>query len=277
MTPLLPPLPRPPRPLPFRLGLTSYVYPDAILPNVRALADTADDIELLFLESGDHSNLPDPAEIRALADIAAEHALSYTIHFPIDKALGSPSAQDRQVCLDQTLRIIDLCRPLNPHGWILHLEGIEPDDSPARIAAWQRDLVPLVERIVAAVKDPGRLCVENLGYPYDWCRPILELAPFSHCLDIGHLWQMQYDWQAHVRTWLPTTRIVHLYGADQTSRHHALPLTPAPLAAAFLKSLGNYRDVLTLETFGYDDTRASLERLIELTADIPSRHSQPSW
>ncbi len=264
-SPAYQPLPRPPHPLPFRLGVTSFVYPDALLPNIRALAPVADDVELVFFESGDESNLPDAAEVRCLADLAAEHALSYTIHFPIDKALGSPSARERQALLDQTLRIIEICRPLQPHGWILHLEGIEPDDTPARVAEWQSDLAHPVQAILAATGDPRRLCIENLGYPFEWCQPILDLAPFSHCLDIGHLWQMQYDWKTHVRNHRAHTRIVHLYGADHTSRHHALTITPAPLAAEFLAALGDYREVLTLETFGYEDTCASLERLIELT------------
>lgn len=258
------PLPRTARPFPFRLGVTSYVYPDALLPNVRALAPAADDVELLFLESGNDSDMPAPQEIKELATIAREHALTYTVHFPIDKALGSPSPDERLQVLDRMLRIIDRCRPLNPHGWILHLEGIATADSPDRIAEWQRDLRPLVARLWAAVDDPALLCVENLAYPFDWCRPVLDLAPFGHCLDVGHLWQLNYDWRGHVREFLPATRIIHLYGADNTSRHHALTITPEAQLRDFLAAITGYTGVLTLETFGYDDTRASLERLIAL-------------
>jgi sugar phosphate isomerase/epimerase len=264
--PIRPPLPQPSPPFPFRLGLTSYVYPDAILPNVRALATVADDIELVFFESGNDSNLPSPPEIRELSSLAREHSLSYTVHFPIDKALGSPSRDEQLCALNQMLRIIDCCQPLNPHGWILHLEGITPSDSPARVTEWQQNLIPLVSRLQSVVGNPSQLCIENLGYPFEWCRPILDLAPFGHCLDIGHLWQMNYDWRAHVRQHLPSTRIIHLYGADNTSRHHALTITPITLAADFLSSVAGFSGVLTLETFGYDDTRASLDRLIELTA-----------
>ena len=269
-----PPLPRPPGPFPFRLGVTSYVYPEALLPNVRALAQAVDDVELVFFESDKDSNLPSPAEINELVTIARENSLSYTVHFPIDKALGSPAREERLFVLDRILRIIDRCRPLNPHGWILHLEGIAPTDSPDRLAEWQRDLRPLVARIWSAVDDPSLLCVENLGYPFDWCQPILNLATFGHCLDIGHLWQMNYDWRRHVQDHLPATRIIHLYGADNTSRHHALTITPPAQVHDFLDAIAGYSGVLTLETFGYDDTRASLERLIEIISSCPSC---PSW
>jgi sugar phosphate isomerase/epimerase len=273
MTSPFPPLPKPTKPLPFRLGVTSYVYPDALLPNVRALAPIANDIELVFFESGDDSNLPSPSEINELAALAREHSLTYTVHFPIDKALGSPSCDERLFTLNRMLRIMDVCRPLNPHGWILHLDGISPSDTPERVAEWQRDLRPLVARLWSAANDPSLLCIENLGYPFDWCQPILDLAPFGHCLDIGHLWQMNYDWRAHVREYFPSTRIIHLYGADNTSRHHALTITPAPLAGEFLSAITGYSGVLTLETFGYDDTHASINRLIEIFSSCPSRSS----
>lgn len=260
-----PPLPKPAQSLPFRLGVTSYVYPDALLPNIRALAPVADDIELVFFESGNDSNLPSPSDISEMATIAREHALSYTVHFPIDKALGSPSRDERLFVLDRMLRIIETCRPLNPHGWILHLEGINPTDSPNRVSEWQQDLRPLVTRLWSAVDNPALLCIENLGYPFDWCAPILALAPFGHCLDIGHLWQMNDDWQSHVRQYLSSTRIVHLYGTDNTtSRHHALTLSPTPQVHAFLSAIAGYTKVLTLETFGYEDTLASLNCLIQM-------------
>ncbi len=37
----------------FRLGSTSYVYPDDILPNVRKLMSSVDDIELVLFEVDD--------------------------------------------------------------------------------------------------------------------------------------------------------------------------------------------------------------------------------
>ena len=47
--------------LPFRLGTTSYIIPDDILPNVRYLADKIDDIELVLFDVEDYCNLPSPA------------------------------------------------------------------------------------------------------------------------------------------------------------------------------------------------------------------------
>jgi sugar phosphate isomerase/epimerase len=257
------PLPLLTAPRRFRLGVTSYVYPADLLTNVRELAPYADDIEIVFFESKDSSNFPSQAEVEELRQLAKQHHLSYTIHFPIDKALGSANQEEREHFLSTALRIIELCRPLKPYGWILHLEGIDASATQARIDTWRQDMSPLLRLLAGIVDDPTRICVENLGYPFAWCEPILLEHPFSVCLDLGHLLQMGYDWQRHVAQWLPRTRIIHLYGSDKTSRHYSLEMTPQPLVEEFLKSLKSYNHVLTLETFGFEDTASSLTRLKE--------------
>ena len=57
---------------PFRLGTSSYIIPDDILPNVEFLADRVDDVELILFESDEISNIPDTATVERLAWIAWE-------------------------------------------------------------------------------------------------------------------------------------------------------------------------------------------------------------
>ncbi|MEI6493762.1 MAG: cobamide remodeling phosphodiesterase CbiR [bacterium] len=256
----LPPAPISPS---FRLGVTSYVYPADVLTNIRKLAPVVDDIEVVFFDSGEYSNFPSPGEIIEWRDIAAAHDLTYTIHFPLDRSLGSPDKGEREAGLTTILGLVELCRPLNPHGYILHLEGIAADADATRVRDWQKDMAPLLRLIAGIVDKPQQVCVENTGYPFDWCEPILAEFPFGVCLDFGHLWQMNYDWKAHVKKWLSRTRIIHLYGSDNTSRHYSLQKMPAPLVREALKSIKDYSDVLTLETFGYEDTSSSLGTLSE--------------
>ena len=119
--PVFPPLPCVPEPRSFRLGVTSYVHPADIIPNVEAVAPFVDDVELVFFESEEHSNLPSAQDIRTLGELAGAHDLTYTVHFPIDKALGSPSPAERETLLAQILRIADLCRPLQPYLSLIHI------------------------------------------------------------------------------------------------------------------------------------------------------------
>ncbi len=263
----LPDLPSLPQRLSFRLGVTSYVYPADILANIQRLAPVVDDIELVFFESADASNLPTPVEIEKWRVLARKHDVTFTVHFPIDKALGSPDPLERDACLTSILRLIELCGPLTPHGWILHLEGIKTSATPAQVRDWQQNLMPLLRIISGVVDNPRHICVENLEYPFEWCEPLLASLPFSICLDFGHLWQKNADWKAHLRHWLPRTRIMHLYGTDTTSRHYSLERAPIPLVQEALHAIGNYSGVLTLETFGYEDTASSLKRLMECLKD----------
>lgn len=43
---------------PFRLGRTSCIIPEDLLPNIRYLAGKLDDVQLVFLESDAIANLP---------------------------------------------------------------------------------------------------------------------------------------------------------------------------------------------------------------------------
>ena len=52
--------------LPFRLGTTSYIIPDDILPNVRYLAGKVKDIELVLFDIDEYCNIPDAEQLSEL-------------------------------------------------------------------------------------------------------------------------------------------------------------------------------------------------------------------
>src|SRR5512138_1133341 len=108
---------------PFRLGATSYIIPDDILPNVRSLAGKVRDIELILFEVDDGpNNLPAPGVIAELLQLADRHDLTYTVHLPLDLKLGEDgSEQDRSLL--KAKRVIDCTRDLQPWAYVLHLDG----------------------------------------------------------------------------------------------------------------------------------------------------------
>jgi sugar phosphate isomerase/epimerase len=238
------------------------VYPAEILPNAQALAGVVDDIELVLFESQAFSNSPAPAVIERLAALAAAHDLTFTVHFPIDRQLGHSAASERQAMLSQIRRVLALTAPLDPYAYILHLEGIDAQADAARVAQWQQAVLPSLADIVPLLREPQRIALENLDYPFEWCQPFLAAFPFGVCLDAGHLWLRGDDWQACLARYRERTRVVHLYGVDYAdTRHYALDRMPSALIKDFLAALGGFRGVLTLETFGYAETRSSIERL----------------
>ncbi len=78
--------------LPFRLGTTSFIYRDDVLPNVRQLAARVDDVEIVIYEYNEQNPLPDGRVLAELQRVAAANDLTYTVHLPLDLALAAPDS-----------------------------------------------------------------------------------------------------------------------------------------------------------------------------------------
>jgi len=246
---------------PFRLGTPSYVYPTDIAPNVEALGPAVDDVEVVLYESDGASPCPRPAVIERLAELAAKYQLTYTIHFPIDLELGSPSSAERQLLRKIMVDIIRGTHPLKPLAYVLHLEGIEPIPTASEIQAWQERVATEIPALVAEVEEPGLICVENLDYDYTWCDPILDRFGLGCCMDFGHLWGRGGDIYKHWQTYRSRIRVAHFHGYKSGQDHLRLSvLAPETLkrAAALFQT---YHGVVTLELFSFEDVNSSLESL----------------
>lgn len=252
--------------LPFRLGTTSYIIPDEILPNVRYLADKVSDVELVLFEVDDGpSNLPSTETVQALNALAAAHGLTYTVHLPLDLKLGA-DGEAQHVSLVKARRVIDVTRDLKPWAYVLHLGGkeVRASTDPAALKGWQEQSLRALELAAAWAGDPTRLAVENLeGYPLDFYEPVLARIPVSRCVDVGHLWLDGHDPLPYLESALPRTRVIHMHGIG-TRDHQSLRHIPFERRDAALQYLHtHYRGVMTLEVFNEADLQSSLEVMAE--------------
>ncbi len=269
--------------LPFRLGTTSYIIPDEILPNARYLAGRVRDMELVLFELDEGpSNFPDAAVIRELNALAAgsgadagssadagsgagvTSGLSYTVHLPLDLRLGA-KGEEQHVSLRKARRVIEATRDLRPYAYVLHLDGrdVRNSNNPQALHRWQDQAVRALELASGWAGGPERLAVENLeGYPLDFWEPVFARIPVSRCVDIGHLWLDGHDPVAYLAQALPRTRVVHLHGIGERD-HQSLRHAPAEMLDPVLRCLVEqpYRGVLTLEIFSEPDLQTSLEAL----------------
>ena len=275
----------------YRLGSTSYVWPDEILPNVRQLGPLVDDVELVLFEVGDYSNLPSAASVRELNTLAHDHDLSYTVHLPQDLSLGRPSS------LKEAAKVIASTLDLDPWAYVLHLDGrvLEPSgdgggsDGQAKSAltgpsretlrSWQDAARSILDKLAALVGDAQRLCIENLeNYAPEHFLPLLQQVPVSLCVDVGHLWLVGGDPLCFLGDHLARTRVVHLHGIryrdgqpyDHESLHHLGAEPVIPLLS--LLSDAGYEGVLTLEVFGREDFEASRAQVAEIMERIYTNH-----
>ncbi len=249
-----------------RIGTTSYIIPDDILPNVRYLGPHVDDIELVLFESESISNLPDEQTIAELARLAELHDLTYTVHFPLDIYPGSKEREERDRFVSTLNRIIELTEPLKPFGYVLHLTPDSYGPVPSEdTEAWLEHVDTSLDRFFEhATLDSRMLCVETLSYPFSLVQPLVEKYNLSITLDIGHIWLMGYDMQANLDALLERCRISHLHGVEDKKDHLGLEKGNQEQIGIFLHALRRQcekdaiKRVLTLEVFSEEEFSSSL-------------------
>ena len=247
----------------FRLGTTSYIIPDDILPNARYLADKVRDIELILFEVDDGpNNLPSPEMIDELLQIAHRHDLTYTVHLPLDLKLGDDGSEYDQ-SLVKAKRVIECTRKLDPWAYVLHLDGrsVRTSTDKDLIRRWQDQSVRALEIVSEWAGGAEKLAVENLEtYPLDFIQPVLDRIPVSRCVDVGHLWLDGHDPLPYLQAALPRTRVIHLHGIAERD-HRSLMFMPQESVRAVWDELirADYEGVLTLEIFSEEDFLSSME------------------
>ncbi len=255
--------------LPFRVGTTSYIVPDDLLPNAEFLAPQVQDMQLvLFDVPGGPSNLPSAAVVAALAALGRARDLTYTVHLIHDVRLrdedGMPS-----VALAKAQQVIDLTWPLDPLAWVCHLDGRSVrhmHSGSQQWTTWLTQTVTALEQVCAWAGDGGRVAVENLeGYPPDFVAPVVARTPAGRCLDVGHLWLDGADPLPYLEAALPRLRVLHLHGVEPRSGtdHRSLAYAdPAQLDAIVGRLVAaGYSGVVCLEIFEEDDFHSSLAAL----------------
>lgn len=246
---------------PFKIGSTSYVLPDNIVPNVQYMSDFVDDIELLFFESFDKSPLISNSEITELRSIAADKNLTFSVHCPIDIHAGSADTNSRKKFVNQIEMLYEATKMLNVSGYIVHLDGISDSSSEEEIKLWYNNVDFVCQRI-GEIKsiDRSKICIENLGYDPRLNLDIVNKHNFSFCMDMGHFWLNNHDWKSIFPIAVNKTKVIHLHGVHSGKDHRSLKTKNYKQLEDLLTSfLTNYTNVVTIELFNKDAVFESLE------------------
>lgn len=245
---------------PFRLCTTSFIYPDAYVPNVRMLGPCVDEVELLFFESAPES-LPSESELRALADLAGEFDLTYNIHLPTDISPCDADPARARNAAETFRRIIDMTRFLAPTTYTLHLPYDRKSNGEDEVKKWRDDAHKGMTRILAGGVASRTISIETLDYPIDRAAPIISDLDLSVCLDIGHLIIHNFDIRAIFVKHRDRTSIIHLHGAHDGRDHLPLDRLPGGEKEAVMEILKKFSGVVSIEVFRRDYLAASLSFL----------------
>jgi len=245
---------------PFRIGTTSYIYPDHIIPNVKILGPYLDEIELLLLESSPDS-LPSKNEINHLKVLAKQFGIYYNIHLPTDIFLGDADPSIRQQAVDTIKRIIDLTATLPVTTCTLHLEYNLKAYKKNHVNNWQTLVCQSLNRLLASGIDSKTISIETLMYPFEWLETIISDYKFSICIDIGHLMLQDIDLETFFNKYGHQTSIIHLHGLKNNHDHVSLASLGNNKIKSIVKILKQFTKSVSLEVFAYNDLETSLKFL----------------
>ncbi len=256
--------------LPFRLGTTSFIYPDRIISNVEKLGSYFDEIELLIFESDPQDVLPTVEEIKTLVSLSKQLDVTYNVHLPLDVTLGDSSEKIRCRSLETVGRVLELCKPLNATTHTLHLEmpaGLDILDSET-LAIWQKRIAKSLEQLADMVPEPRMISIETLRYPFSIIGMLVEEYDFSVCIDAGHLIKYGFSISDVYTRFQGRVPLIHLHGVDFSSNpprdHQGLDKTPASLFRQTHNVLETFTGVVSIEVFNLGNLEASIGWLNEI-------------
>ena len=250
----------------FRLGTTSFIVPDHIIPNVIKLGFFFDEIELLVFESDPLDVLPSKEDVKTLLSLSRDLNLTYNIHLPTDVSLSDESAQKRQVAVDTLLSVMDRLAPLNPSTHTLHLEmprDVRQDaEDSNKMENWIKSTRKGLALFLSGISDPGIISIETLDYPFSYIEPLIRDFHLSVCLDAGHQIRYGYDFFQTFDTHRSRIPVIHLHGVDCSGGgkrdHKALDALSEDEIRRINKVLETFRGVVSLEVFNLENLNRSL-------------------
>jgi len=247
---------------PFRLGTTSYIYPDQIVPNVAKLAPFLDEIELVLFESEGQDNYPDEVELKNLMNFCLKGKVGFNVHFPIDIFLGDKNEEVRFKGISVVKKVIDRTLCLKPSLYTLHFDlrdknGREETD----IKAWRSRIIRSAGEMMEWGIESKRISIETLSYPFEWIEDIVREFGFSICLDIGHMLIYQQDIQGYLKKYLSQTSIIHFHGIENGVDHLGIERLNGKMVDWILSKLQRFTGTLSIEVFSLDELKNSLEVL----------------
>lgn len=246
---------------PFRIGTTSYIYPDLYAPNVRMLGPFLDEIELLLFESGPVASLFSKTVIADLQHLSREFNLTYNIHLPTDIAISHPNPERRERDIAKLLKVFERVEHLSPATCTLHVPFSAETSEGASVGKWRDIVYSSLAKIVKSGVPAAGIAIESLDYPFTWVEDVIQELKLSICMDIGHLFIQGLDILAFFTKYADAVAIIHLHGVQNGKDHLPLDRLPASRLKAVLEILKKFKGTVSLEVFDYNYLQTSLDFL----------------
>lgn len=242
---------------PFKIACPSYIYPDAVIPNVRALGPHVDEIELILFESKPQS-LPTEKEIKELKKLSNDLDVTYNIHLPLDLHLGNTDTAERKKAVETLKGIFSLTAPLNPTTHTLHLIGEGSIDDGENRKGWKLRISESLKTLLADGISGASVSIETLSYPLDWIQDIIHAFDLCVCMDVGHLLLRDIPLSETIDRYEERLSIIHLHGVDGKKDHQSIDTLSDAARDLLFDVLSRFQGVVSIEVFSFDKLSESL-------------------
>ncbi len=262
----------------FKLGTTSFIVPDHIIPNVERLGPFFDEIELLVFESSPEAVIPSKEDVKRLLALSREHSLTYNIHLPTDIDLTSPDPAMRERARDTILMVMERFETLCATTHTLHLpmpqNAVNGKTASELRKQWLQDTFLGVDSLVHALGDPGAVSIETLNYPIEVVEPVINEFDLKVTIDAGHQIKYGHTLLQTMDRHAPRTPLIHLHGVDLSNElqkdHMALDRLPEKFLNQIFQLLDTYNGVVSLEVFNLENLNRSLAILAKRFYPVPA-------
>ncbi len=251
---------------PFKLGTTSYILPvkeDNLSANVKFLKDRFDLIQLLFMGREYLGEIMSPPIISDLRKMREESGVTYTVHLPADLDLLNSQKDAFEASVDVIENIMERTMSLNIEGYVLHVDrfvngiaraGLDEEEH----RNFSQALKSISKRIGGEAK---KIYIENTTYDLLYFKdPVLE-SPFPVCMDAGHLFFLNQDFDQFVKSFGPRVGQIHLHGHINGRDHKAIDTLGSGAVDKIVGFQKRYSCPMILEVFNLEDLSRSAAHL----------------
>lgn len=133
-----------------------------------------------------------------MVSLSKKYDIDYTVHLPIwSVELSSPNKFIRDASVEACVKTINFFEDLKPINYVIHAFGaLASEFSRLKLQGFRRIVlsyfqhfaIESIERILdeTGIK-PSRLAIENVEFPWDLTREVVDNVGTSICYDTGHL------------------------------------------------------------------------------------------
>lgn len=246
----------------WRLGTTSYVFTDgntvreSYETNIMFLGPHVRIIQLLLFGKDFLFEWEDDAWVERVDDLKKQYDLVYVIHLPLDFHLW-PAVDEAD--LQRLWWIVERTKPLQPIGYILHLDRNDGlyTQSYIPVTEEKREFRRLLERL-EDMKDVPFL-FENTSYDLSFFHNEIRHSPFGVCFDVGHWWLLGKEVEEFVIKLGDRVKLLHVHGVRGGRDHMPLSVLGEKHLQEVCWLMERYPAVL--EVFSLEDLLFSLMAL----------------